>query len=60
MSKYRIVLILDDSIPAQSTLLGQIQTALASIAGNLLTASDRATLAAMGAAQNTLEVDKIA
>ena len=60
MSKYRIVLILDDTVAAQSTLLGQIQTALASVAGNLLTATDRTTLTSMGAAQNTLEVDKIA
>ncbi len=35
MSVYRVALILDDSIPAQATLLGQIQSTLTSIAGNL-------------------------
>jgi hypothetical protein len=35
MSQYRIVLILDDTVPVQATLLGQIQAQLSSIAGNL-------------------------
>jgi hypothetical protein len=36
MSVFRIVLVLDDTIPAQATLLSQIQTALSSIANNLV------------------------
>jgi len=35
MSVYRITVILDDAVPAQATLLGQIQNTLASIASVL-------------------------
>jgi hypothetical protein len=51
MSKYRIVLILDDAVPAQATLLGQINADLASIAGNLVPANAPST--------NSIEVQKL-
>jgi hypothetical protein len=54
MSKFRIVLFLDDTVPAQSTLLGQIQNTLASIASNL------APLDANGAPIDNIEVRKVA
>ncbi len=39
MGQYIVNLLLDDTIPAQATLLGQIQTNLAGIASNLVSTS---------------------
>jgi len=52
MSIYRVTLLLDDTVPAQFTLLGQIQNTLASIAGNLAPTSSPA--------EKNIEVKKLA
>lgn len=56
----RVVLILDETNATQNTLLGQINSALSSVAGNLLTTAERTLLQNSGLSQDTIEVQKIA
>lgn len=44
MSVYKITLILDDSIPAQSTLLGEIQNTLTSISSDMVNGQPNITV----------------